>query len=187
MARREGANSTGSTELFGWTEPYMSKQEVQHESRSARFQQRRLIARTIGDELLLFDEETSTAHCLNGIAGEMWMACEGRSSAAAVTDFLRPKWPDIEEEVVWASLSKLAAAGLLEETTVLETISTGRRELIRKLGFAAAVALPIVVTSVLIPPAAAAASCRGLGFACSDIHPCCSGLHCLLLVCQPIG
>ena len=165
----------------------MSKQEFQHESRSTRFQQRKLIARTIGDELLLFDEETSTAHCLNGIGAAMWTACERKGSAASVTDFLRPRWPDIEEEVVWGSLSKLAAAGLLEETTDHEIISTARRELIRKLGFTAAVALPVVITSVLIPPAASAASCRGLGFACSDIHPCCSGLHCLLLVCQPIG
>ncbi len=165
----------------------MSKQEVQHESRSTRFQQRKLIARTIGDELLLFDEETSTAHCLNGIAGEMWMACEGRSSAATVTEFLRPRWPHIEEEVVWASLSKLAAAGLLEETTVRENISTGRRELIRKLGFAAAVALPIVVTSVLVPPAYAAGSCGMTGALCgSGKPPCCAGLHCLeTLVCAP--
>src|SRR5439155_23194677 len=171
MARREGANSTGSTELFGWTELYMSKQEVQHESRSTRFQQRKLITRRIGDELLLFDEETSTAHCLNGIAGEMWRACEWESSVREVTEVLRPRWLDIEEDVVAASLSKLAAAGLREETTVLENISTGRRELIRKLGFAAAVALPIVVTSVLVPPAYAAASCVGLAQPCS-IKPC---------------
>ena len=168
----------------------MSRQEVQQESRAIRFQQRKLVARTIGDELLLFDEETSTAHCLNGIAGEMWMACEERSSAASVTDFLRPRWPDIEEEVVCASLSELAAAGLLEETPVGENVSTGRRELIRKLGFAAAVALPIAITSLLIPPAAAAASpCGTLLKPCGGINnpPCCSGLHCVLGVCEPIG
>src|SRR5207237_10537281 len=104
----------------------MSKQEVQHESRSTRFQQKKLIARTIGDELLLFDEETSTAHCLNGIAGEMWTACERQTSVVEVTDSLRPRWPDMKEAVVCASLSKLAGAGLLEETTVQENISTGR-------------------------------------------------------------
>ena len=167
----------------------MSKQEVQHESRSTRFQQRKLIARTIGDELLLFDEETSTAHCLNGIAGEIWMTCERESSAGEVTEVLYPRWPDIEEEVVAASLSKLAAAGLLEETTVLENISTGRRDLIRKLGFTAAVALPIAITSVLIPTAAAAASpCGHLLSPCGGSNPpCCSGLHCLVGLCQPIG
>src|SRR5213594_164874 len=103
-------------------EPYMSKQEFQHESRSTRFQQRKLIAKTIGDELLLFDEETSTAHCLNGIAGEMWAACERQSSAVEVADSLRSRWPDIEEEVVWVSLSRMAAAGLLDEMIDAENI-----------------------------------------------------------------
>src|SRR5438552_6906944 len=154
----------------------MSNEEVQHESRSTRFQQRKLIARTIGDELLLFDEETSTAHCLNGIAGEMWMACEGRSSAADVTDFLRSRWPDMKEDVVGASLSHMAAAGLLEETEEQEIVSMSRRDLVRKLGLAAAVALPIVVTSVLIPPAASAASCGKTGAICGLGQPaCCAG------------
>ncbi len=164
----------------------MSKQEFRQEVRSTRFQQRKLIARRIGDELLLFDEETSTAHCLNGIAGEMWTACDGRSSVIEVIEVLRPNWPDIEQEVVWASLTKLAAAGLLEETRVRENISTGRRELIRKLGFAAAAVLPIVVTSVLVPPAYAAASCGMTGALCGGSKPpCCAGLHCLALVCAP--
>jgi hypothetical protein len=164
-------------------------QKIKDELQSTQFKQRKLIARRIGDELLLFDQGTSTAHCLNGIAGEMWMACESPSSFVSVTEFLRPRWPDIEEEVVWASLSKLAGAGLLEETTVLENISTGRRELIRKLGFTAAVALPIAITSLLIPPAAAAASCGKTGALCGGSHPpCCAGFHCALtLLCAPNG
>jgi Coenzyme PQQ synthesis protein D (PqqD) len=158
----------------------MRSPNTKGELQSSRFKQRKLIARKIGDELLLFDEETNTAHCLNGIAGDLWMACEREGSAVEVTEVLCPRWPDIEEEVVAASLSKLAAASLLEETTAQENISQGRRQLIRKLGFAAAVALPIVVTSVLIPPAAAAASpCGGLGSLCGAGHPpCCVGTHC---------
>ena len=84
----------------------MRAQEINDELRSTRFEQKKFIARTIDDELLLFDEESSTAHCLNGIAGEMWLACERQSSAIEVTEALRPKWPDIDEEVVWASLSQ---------------------------------------------------------------------------------
>ena len=163
----------------------MRTQEINDDLRSTRFKQKKLIARTIEDELLLFDEETSTANCLNGIAGEMWMACERQSSAAEVTDFLRTRWPDMEKEVVWASLSRMAAAGLLEETTDQEKISTDRRELIRKLGFTAALVLPIVITSVLIPPAASAASCGSLLSQCgAGKPPCCSGLHCVLGLCQ---
>ncbi len=161
--------------------------EINDDLRSTRFKRKKLIARTIEDELLLFDEETSTAHCLNGIAGEMWMACERKSSAGEVTDFLRARWPDIEKEVVWASLSRMAAAGLLEETTDQEKISTDRRELIRKLGFTAALVLPIVITSVLIPPAASAASCGILLSQCgAGKPPCCSGLQCLVGLCEPL-
>ena len=163
----------------------MRSQNIKDELQSIRFKQRKLITRRIDDELLVFDEETSTAYCLNGIAGEMWRACERESSLREVTEVLRPRWPDIEEDVVAASLSKLAAAGLLEETTVQEKISTARRELIRKLGFAAAVALPIVVTSVLVPPAYAAVSCCHLLAQCGPGKPaCCSGLHCALGLCQ---
>jgi hypothetical protein len=163
----------------------MRSQNTKGELQSIRFKQRKLIVRRIDDELLVFDEETSTAHCLNGIAGEMWMACERESSVIEVTEVLRPRWPDIEEEVVAASLSKLAAAGLLEETTAQENISHGRRQLIRGLGFAAAVALPIVVTSVLIPSPAAAASCASIGHSCAT-KPCCPGLNCLVsLLCGP--
>lgn len=108
------------------------------------------------------------------------MACEGRSSAAAVTEFLRSRWPDIEEEVVWVSLSRMAAAGLLEEMIDAENISAGRRDLLRKLGLTAAAVVPILVTSILIPPAAAAASpCGGLASLCgSGKPPCCPGTHC---------
>jgi len=166
----------------------MSRQEFRHELRATRFKQRKLITRKIDDELLVFDEETSTAHCLNGIAGEMWIACERESSAGEVTAILHPRWPDIEEEVVAASLSKLAAAGLFEETTAQENISHGRRQLIRKLGFAAAVTLPIVLTSVLVPPAYAAASCGHLLDQCGSGKPaCCAGFHCLAGFCEPIG
>jgi len=155
----------------------MSKQEIQDELKSTRFKQRKLIARRIDSELLLYEEETSTAHCLNGIAGEMWMACARKSTAIEVTEALRPRWPDIEEEVVWASLSQMGHAGLLEETTDQEIISMSRRELVRKLGFTTAAVLPILVTSVLIPPAAAAASpCAQFDHPCSATIPCCPGL-----------
>ena len=162
----------------------MKTQEINGEVRSTRFKQMKLIARTIDDELLLFDEETSNAHCLNGIAGEMWMACERASTAVEVADVLRTQWPDMEKEVVWASLSRMAAAGLLEETIDEENISTARRDLIRKIGLTAAIVLPIVVTSVLIPSPAAAASCASFGQSCAT-KPCCpgAGLGCVAGFC----
>jgi hypothetical protein len=54
----------------------MNTQNNCDELQSIQFKQKKLIARSIDDELLLYEEETSIAHCLNGIAGDMWMACE---------------------------------------------------------------------------------------------------------------
>lgn len=163
----------------------MTVEKVYGDLQLRRFKQKNLIARRLGDELLLYEEETSMAHCLNEIAGEMWTVCERESSAIDVTEALRPRWPDIERKVVCASLSQMAAAGLLEETTDQENISISRRELIRKLGITASAVLPIVVISVLIPPPAAAASCGTLGQPCSNSRPCCPGLglNCVMGVC----
>jgi len=163
----------------------MKPREIHDALLSTRFKQKKYIAKKIDDELILVEQETSTAHCLNCIAGEMWMACQRENSAVEVTDILRAQWGDLEKEVVWAALKRMAAAGLLEETTDHENVSIARRELIRKLGFTAAVVLPIIVTSVLIPPAVSAASCGHLLSPCGAGKPaCCSGLHCVLGLCQ---
>jgi hypothetical protein len=151
----------------------------------ARFLRKKLIARWSGDELVLYDQESTTAHCLNRIAGEMLLACEHESSPIEVAAALRENWPEIEAEVVHASLIQMAAAGLLEATMKEECDSPSRREIIRKLGITAAVALPIVVTSVLIPSPAAAASCATLAQPCSGTKPCCSPLVCLAGICAP--
>jgi len=163
----------------------MSSQNTSDELQSSRFKQKALIASRIGDELLLYDQQTSTAHCLNGIAGEMWAACNRESSATEVTEALRSRWPDLEKELVWASLSQMADAGLLDERTDQGTISSrSRRQLIRKLGITAAAVLPIVVTSLSIPPPAAAASCGTLGSLCgAGKPPCCAGLRCVAGLC----
>ena len=166
----------------------MSKPDNYEESGSARFRQKNLIAKRLGDELVLYDEKTNSAHCLNGVAGEMWMACEREGSTFEITQRLRPKLPRIQTNIVEASLRQMEAAGILEETTESQEFSPSRRDVIRKLGTASAAILPIVLISVLIPPAVAAASCRRLGQSCSDTQPCCPGLGlgCRLGICVTI-
>jgi hypothetical protein len=143
--------------------------------RPQRFRQKNLVARQVDGELLLFDTETNTAHCLNDIAADLWLACERNHIAADIFTVLRPRWTELREETVAAGLAHMAELGILETTVESEKISLGRRELIRKAGLTAAAVLPILITSVLIPPAAAAASCAHLGQACNATHHCCSG------------
>lgn len=141
---------------------------------SLRFQQKKLIAKTIENELLLFECESNTAHCLNEMAAEIWTACEQQKTAAEVTEFLRLRTPELQDQVVFECLEQMADGGLLEEIHP-DNVCVQRRELIRCAGLVAAALLPIVITSVVIPPAAEAASCAQLGQACSPTHPCCPG------------
>jgi hypothetical protein len=167
----------------------MNDSKIPVELERARFRQKQLIAKWSGDELILYDEETNTAHCLNAIAAAMWMACHRESSVGEVAAGMHAGWPNIEKEVVAASLSQMVSAGLLEETSKQAGSVLSRRELIRQLGITAGVAIPIVLTSVLIPSPAAAASCSTLGQPCSGTMPCCpgQGLGCVAGVCLNVG
>ena len=141
---------------------------------SLRFQQKKLVAKRLENELLLFECESNTAHCLNEIAAEIWRACERQRTAIEITEVLHIRRPDLQEEIVFECLIRMADRGLLEEFHA-ENISLQRRELMRRARLVAAALLPIAMTSVIIPPAAEAASCAQLGEACSLTHPCCPG------------
>lgn len=138
------------------------------------FQQRKLIAKNIENELLLFERESNTAHCVNEAAAEIWTACEQPRTAEEVTQFLRLRKPELNEEIVFECLNRMVDSRLLDAIQPA-TVCVQRRELIRRAGLVAAALLPIAITSVVIPPAAEAASCAQLGQACSPTHPCCPG------------
>jgi hypothetical protein len=126
------------------------------EAAEGRYKQKRVISRIIGNELILYDEQTHTAHCLNDVAREIWLSCEQDRSLAQVLHEVRTKWPGVGEDAVAGALGNLVSAGVVEETSVLENISHSRRQAVRKIVTAAAV-LP-VITSILVPPANAAQS-----------------------------
>ena len=167
----------------------MSDSQIFHELKRSRFNRRPLIAKQIGTEWVLYDERTSTAHCLNGVAAEIWAACGQETSGSDIKLALRSERPDVRDEDILASLNEMLTLGILEESTSSEEVSVSRRELVRKLGLTAAMALPIAITSVLVPPAAAAASCGHLGSTCSGTKPCCPGigLGCVAGICVSTG
>jgi hypothetical protein len=85
---------------------------------------------------------------------------------------------EVDENVVWLALKQLEKAHLLGEASPrVGNSGISRRELIRTLGWSAAVGLPLV-TSVLAPTRAQAASCilAGGGAPCTATTNCCSGV-----------
>ena len=136
-----------------------------------------LIVKEMPDEVLVYDLVRDKAHCLNHTAALVWNYCDGRTNAEAMTGRLeRELKVPVDEGVVWLALNQLSKNHLLEENIVPPTLMAGinRRQMIRAMGVAAAVAVP-VVTSIVAPTPAQAATCGPSGAPCTTSAECCSG------------
>ena len=148
------------------------------------------MARELQDELLVYDPRTHRGHCLNKSASLIWLACDGTATVSQiVARFARDAESGINEPMVLFAMKKLDAAGLLRNPGTLspKILPSTRREILRRLGSVAVIALPVIAT-MIVPTPARAASCFPLLHACSTNAQCCSG-HCGLsgvtLVCLP--
>jgi hypothetical protein len=82
----------------------------------------------------------------------------------------------VDERVIWYALDQLGKDHLLEESLCPPPLLAGmtRREMVRALGVAAVVAVPLV-TSIVAPAPVQAATCFAAGTPCSAPGNCCSG------------
>jgi hypothetical protein len=137
-----------------------------------------LIVKEMPDEVLIYDLVRDKAHCLNRTAALVFNYCDGHTSAATMTGRLeRELNVPVDEGVVWLALNQLSKNHLLEENIVPPTLMAGinRRQMIRAMGVAAAVAVPLV-TSIVAPTPAQAQSCFTSGTGCTSSAQCCSGV-----------
>ena len=123
-----------------------------------------LLIRELGGELLVYDLERHRAHCLNPTAALVFRGCDGRTPVPALARRLRGEGLPADERWVWLALDRLSKANLLEakvEPPGAVSRRLSRRELIRRAGQVAglAVLLPAVTSIVAPTPAEAAATC----------------------------
>ena len=147
--------------------------------------QEKLIVREFADEVLIYDKERQQAHCLNQTAALVWKHCDGRTPVAEISRRLAKEMgaggAAVDDQLVWHALSQFKRDHLLEEIEapagMLSAASGGlsRRKAIKALGLATIVAVPLV-TSMIAPTAAQAASCFAAGHACTSSAQCCSGV-----------
>ena len=139
---------------------------------------RGLVVKEVCHEVLVYDTESDRAHCLNEAAAQVWKLCDGRRDARAIAQAMQEEQNvTVDEKVVLFALTQLGRDGLLEQQLVTPNVFRGmsRRQMMRTLGIATAVALPLV-TSIVAPTAIQAASCRPSGASCNGSGQCCSGL-----------
>ena len=108
------------------------------------------------DEILVYDMETNKAHCLNQTAAFVWESCNGQNSVADITRlFGNHSGSPVQEDLVWLALDQLNEKNLLDSEINVNFNNQSRRDVIKKIGLATVIALPLV--SSLIAPVAASA------------------------------
>lgn len=143
-----------------------------------------IVVQELADETLIYDLETNRALCLNETSTLVWKSCDGTKSVADISLELSEKTKaKIPEDLVYLALDQLKGEDLLTNGENLDARfgGTSRREAIKRLGLATAVALPII-SSLLAPTVASAqsagAACLPSGSTCPGVDPCCPGTTC---------
>lgn len=117
------------------------------------------VVQNLENETLVYDLVTNKALCLNETAAIVFNACDGKTSF----DDLK-KRSKLTDDLIFLTLDELQNKDLIEKSGAYNSPFTGltRREVIRRVGLASVVALPLI--SGLIAPTAVNA---GSGATCT--------------------
>ena len=118
---------------------------------------RNLLVQDLNDETLIYDLTNNKSYCLNSTAKIVFNACNGKTAF----DDLKIQ-TNLPDEIIYLSLDELKSNDLVETNYVSPFSGMNRREVIRKVGLASMIALP-VISSLIAPNAASAASSCPVG------------------------
>ena len=137
-----------------------------------------LVVQELSGEVLVYDVDSNKAHCLNSTAALVWQYCDGKTSISQIARAIEGAMnAPVDEDIIWLGVEQLNKSKLLRERTTVpdQKLGLSRRDVMKRIGLAAAVSLP-VVTSIIAPTAAQAANCLPAGSGCTASAQCCSGL-----------
>lgn len=116
--------------------------------------QQNIVIQETGQEILLYDLEKNKVYCLNQTSAMIWNICDGKKSIGEIVQF-----SGLPAEVVWLALDQLKDEKLIQNyggsSSYFNNLS--RREIIKKVGLASLVSLPLI-SAIIAPKAANAAS-----------------------------
>lgn len=142
-----------------------------------------LVIQEMPDEVLVYDLNTNKAHCLNQTAAFVWKYCDGKNTIEDIGSLMEKELGmPVNADMVWLAVDLLNKESLLEEGLKPKFEGLSRREVIKKVGLAAAVALP-VVAMLSFPQVALGVSCPS---SVCGAHPACTTggfLYCCLGTC----
>ena len=119
-----------------------------------------LVVQEMPEEVLIYDLDTNKAHCLNNTAAFVWKSCDGNNSVADIAKMFEvDAGKPVQEDLVWLAIEQLNDKNLLNGELAANFKGQSRRDVIKKIGFASMIALPIVASLAAPTSVLAAASC----------------------------
>lgn len=110
-----------------------------------------LIVQEVEDEVLVYDEMTAQAHCLNLDAARVWRACDGQKTEDALASEL-----GLDAEIVALALNELDSKNLLMGEVMSDGAGATRREFgLKAAKIGGAVAAGPMIYSIVAPTALA--------------------------------
>ena len=139
-----------------------------------------LVIQETTEEVLVYDLNSNKAHCLNQTAAFVWKSCNGNNSIPEITRlFEKEIGSSVQEDLIWLAIDQLNEKNLLEAEIKSEFAGRSRRDVIKKIGLATVVALPIVASLTAPTSALASTSCACVNpGACITQTTCPSTVNC---------
>lgn len=147
-----------------------------------------LVVQEMPDEVLVYDLDTNKAHCLNQSAALVWKSCDGTNSILdIVQQFESNGNGKVTEDFVWLAIDQLNENGLLESKVTPKFPGQTRRQVLKTIGLASIVAVPVIASLVAPQKALGAISCTCTSNAsCATQTGCLSTTNCNNLgICAP--
>ena len=119
-----------------------------------------LVVQEFANEILIYDLIINKAFCLNETSALVWQFSNGKNSVSEIADLMSKKLKTlINEDFVQLALNDLRQNNLLENEDDLSNYFAGlsRRKIVKRVGLASMIALPLI-SSIIAPSAAMAAS-----------------------------
>jgi hypothetical protein len=119
-----------------------------------------LVVQEMPDEVLVYDLDTNKAHCLNQSAAFVWRSCNGTNSIDdIVREFESNGKGKVTEDFVWLAIDQLHENNLLQDGMTPRFAGQSRRQVLKTIGLASMVALPVIASLVAPQKALGGASC----------------------------
>ena len=148
-----------------------------------------IVVQESGKEMLIYDLNTHKAYTLNETSSIVYQACDGKTTFAELS-----AKNNFTDDIIFLAIDELNKENLLEKAEEYNSPFKGlsRREVIRKVGLASMIVLPLI-SSIVAPTAAMALSaciasgsnapvgCAGTQVQCqtqcqNQASQCCSGI-----------